>query len=388
MIIKYFTDNDLYKLTTMNAIQKLYPNARVRYSFINRGHTFFPDGFESTLRKEVDNVTGIALNKEEERFLKSRCYYFDPVFIDLLKGYRFDPGEVTIGVHDGRLSVEIEGLWYRTVLWEVPLLATISELYYRMAGDKAREVEERAARKALKLKGMKAEYSDFGTRRRFSFDVHDRVIKTLKTVSGKYFKGTSNVYLAMKHNLTPIGTHPHEWFMFHASQYGYRSANARALDAWVSVYKGELGIALSDTFTSDDFFKSFSRLHAKLFDGIRHDSGDPIVFIDKALKYYKDNCIDPVTKTIVFSNALNPDSIRKIKKHANGRIHDVYGIGTYLTNDVGAKPLDIVIKMIAAKPDSKNRYQPVIKLSDDAGKQTGPPDEIKICRKLLDLDGS
>jgi len=385
MILKFFTDNDLYKFTTMNAIQKLYPKAMVRYSFMNRGITLFPDGFEDKLRKEVNSFTKLALSKEEEKFLISRCYYFDPVFIDLLKGYRYDPEEVTIEMNEGKLTVEIEGLWYRTVLWEVPLLALISELYFSMTGAKPQEVEERAAEKALRLKGLNAEYSDFGTRRRFSSDVHDRVIKTLKMNSGGFFKGTSNVFLAMKHNLTPIGTHPHEWFMFHAAHYGYRFANARALDAWVTVYKGDLGIALSDTYTSDNFFRNFSVLHAKLFDGIRQDSGDPLIFIDNALKYYKDNYIDPAIKTIVFSDALNPDLVQKIKNHVNGRIHDVYGIGTYLSNDVGVKPLNIVIKITGVKSGATDNYHPAVKLSDDPGKNTGDPEEIELCRKILGI---
>jgi len=385
MILKYFTDNDLYKFTAMNAIQKLYPRAMVRYSFINRGQTPFPEGFAEELRKEVESFSELTLRKDEEQFLKTRCYYFDPVFIDLLKGYRYNPDEVRIEQKEGALSIEIEGYWYRTVLWEVPLLATVSELYYLMKGEKPRGVEELAVRKALRLKEMQAEYSDFGTRRRFSFDVHDRVIKTLKENSGEFFKGTSNVYFAMKHKLTPIGTHPHEWFMFHASHYGYRSANARALDAWVEVYKGDLGIALSDTYTSDNFFDNFSVLQAKLFDGIRQDSGDPLLFTDKALKYYKSKGIDPAAKTIVFSDALNPDLIRKIKKYVNGRIHDVYGIGTYLTNDAGHVPLNIVIKISHARLKSTDNYHPAVKLSDDTGKYTGDPDEIKLCKRILNL---
>jgi nicotinate phosphoribosyltransferase len=385
MILTHFTDNDLYKFTTMNAIQKSYPEAKVRYSFIDRGQTKFPDGFASELRKEVDRFADIALNKEEEKFLMSRCYYFDSVFIDLLKGYRFNPDEVKIEQQGSNLKIGIEGLWYRTVLWEVPLLALISQLFFIMSGDKPTDTEERAAEKAVRLAEMQAEYSDFGTRRRFSFDVHDRVIKTLKENSGDFFKGTSNVFLAMKHNIIPIGTHPHEWFMFHACRYGYRSANTRALDNWVNIYEGDLGIALSDTFTTENFFNSFSLLHAKLFDGVRHDSGDPLEFTDKVMAFYKKRRIDPSTKTIVFSDALNLDKIEKIRQHARGRIHDVYGIGTYLTNDVGVDPLNIVIKITDAKPFKSGDFHPVIKLSDDKGKETGDPDEIKLCRAVLNL---
>ena len=232
---------------------------------------------------------------------------------------------------------------------------------------------------------MKAEYSDFGTRRRYSFDVHDRVIKTLKDKSPEQFRGTSNVFLAMKHNLTPIGTHPHEWFMFHASSFGYRSANIKALDAWVEVYKGDLGIALSDTYTSDNFFKNFTTLHAKLFDGIRQDSGDPLVFADKAIEFYKGKRIDPATKTIVFSDALDIERILRIKEYLKGRVHDVYGIGTYLTNDVGVQPLNIVIKITGSKPGESGNFHPVVKLSDDFEKNTGDPEEIRLCKRILDL---
>jgi len=385
MILNYFTDNDLYKFTTMNAVQKLYPEAVVKYRFIDRGKTVFPERFAEILRKEVEGFSKFALSSDEEIFLKSRCYYFDPVFIDLLKGYRYDPDEVKIEQRDGNLNIEVEGLWYRTVLWEVPLLALISELFYSMTGIQPREIEVRAARKAKKMNEMKAEYSDFGTRRRFSFNVHDKVIKTLKENSGLSFRGTSNVYFAMKHDLTPIGTHPHEWFMFHASRYGYRSANVRALDAWVKVYKGDLGIALSDTFTSYNFFESFSTLQAKLFDGIRQDSGDPLTFTDKAVQFYKRNRIDPVTKTIVFSDALNMNRVQTIKSYVNGRIHDVYGIGTYLTNDVGVKPLNIVIKLMYSKLKNNDSYHPAIKLSDDTGKYTGDPEEIELCKTILNI---
>jgi nicotinate phosphoribosyltransferase len=386
MIINHFTDNDLYKFTTMNAIQKLYPEAIVRYSFINRGQTLFPEYFGRELRKEVDRFSDLSLTREEEQFLNSRCYYFDPVFIDLLKGFRFNPDEVMIRHSNGQLSVEVEGLWYRTVLWEVPLLALISELYFKSAGNLPVDVEERAVRKGLKLNILNAEYSDFGTRRRFSFDVQDRVVRTLKETSKALFNGTSNLYLAMKHNLTPIGTHPHEWFMYHASRYGYRSANARALDSWVEVYRGDLGIALSDTYTSENFFSSFSTLHAKLFDGVRHDSGDPLAFIDKTVEFYKSKRINPATKTIVFSDALDFEKIAVIKKYAANRIHDVYGIGTNLTNDVGAMPLNIVIKITGAKDTKMSQFSHVIKLSDDHGKYTGDPEEIRLCKGILQLD--
>jgi nicotinate phosphoribosyltransferase len=385
MILKHFTDNDLYKFTTMNAIQKLYPTAMVKYSFINRGNAIFPEGFGERLLKEVESMAGLSLSREEEIFINQKCYYFDPVFVDLLKGYRYEPSEVTITQDGGDLDISIEGLWYRTVLWEVPILSLVSELFYVVNDIKPEKVEERALEKAAGIKELEAEYSDFGTRRRFSFDVHDRVIKTLKEYSGEWFKGTSNLYLAMKHNLYPIGTHPHEWFMFHGAEFGYRSANEKSLDAWVDVYKGSLGTALSDTFTTDNFFSSYSSLHAKLFDGLRHDSGDPLLFTDRAVEFYIKNRIDPKSKTIVFSDGLNIDKVKKIREHVNGRIHDVYGIGTYLSNDTGVKPMNIVMKLNGSKIRKGDDYHPAIKLSDDPGKYVGDPDEIDLCKRILKL---
>jgi len=383
MIIRNFTDNDLYKFTTMNAIQKKFPTAEVIYKFINRGKTIFPAGFAEALREEVNAMQTLCLSDEAEMFMRNKCYYFDPVFIDLLKGFRFNPEEVRIKQTDGILDVNIEGLWYRTVLWEVPLMAIISELYFKMTDQKPKEVETRAIEKARNLVAIDAHISEFGTRRRFSFDVQNRVVEILKAEMGNKLEGTSNLYLAMKHNLTPIGTHPHEWFMFHGAHYGYRMANAIGMENWVDVYQGSLGIALTDTYTTDNFFKSFNTKYAKLFDGVRWDSGDPLEFTDKALKHYTDHRIDPKIKTIVYSDSLDLEKVKEIKAYVNGRIRDTYGIGTYLTNDVGVKPLNMVIKLIAAKPKTNMDYVPTVKLSDIEGKHTGDCKEIELCLQMI-----
>lgn len=383
MIIKDFIDNDLYKFTTMNAIQKKFPRAEVKYKFINRGKTQFPEGFDKALREEINSMRNLTLSDDAEDFLRKRCYFFESVFIDLLKGYRFNPNEVHIKQTNGDLEVEFEGLWYRTVLWEVPVMAIISELYFKMTGQKPDNFEPRAINKAKTFAEIGAELSEFGTRRRFSFDVQDKIVGILKEHTGRYLNGTSNVYLAMKYNLAPMGTHPHEWFMYHGAHYGYRMANAIALENWVTVYQGSLGIALTDTYTTDNFFKSFNLKYTKLFDGVRWDSGDPMEFTDKALKHYTSNRIDSRSKTIVYSDALDIEKVKTIKKYVDGRIHDVYGIGTYLTNDVGVKPLNMVIKLTDAKPEGYDEYIPVIKLSDVQGKHTGGEDEIEICLKSM-----
>ncbi len=379
MIIKYFTDNDLYKFTTMNAIQKKFPTAKVKYKFINRAGTLFPDGFADALRKEIDDMASLYLTKEEEQFIKQKCYYFDPVFIDLLKGYRYNPEEVKITQTGGNLEVEIEGYWYRTVLWEVPVMAIISELFFKLTKQKADDYVTRAIEKAKGFKEIDAVVSEFGTRRRYSFDVQDKIVEILINNMGKNLSGTSNVYLAKKYNLVPIGTHPHEWFMYHGAHYGYRAANSIALENWAEVYQGSLGIALTDTYTTENFLKNFNAKLSKLFDGVRWDSGDPIEFTDKILDHYKSNRIDAQSKTIVYSDALDLQKVKDIKKYVNGRIRDYYGIGTYLTNDVGVKPLNMVIKLMDVKPEGFDKFLPTIKLSDVDGKHSGDKEEIDRC---------
>lgn len=383
MIISDLLDNDLYKFTTMNAIQKKFPNAEVIYKFINRGKTPFPQGFAEELRKEVDAMASLSLSLEGEEFLRRKCYFFEPVFIDLLKGYRFNPNEVTITQTGTNLEVTIQGLWYRTVLWEVPVMAIISELYFRMTGQQTDDYKPRIVAKAREFVKLGVEVSEFGTRRRFSFDVQDTLVGLLKEHMGKKLPGTSNVYLAMKHDITPLGTHPHEWFMYHAAHYGYRMANAIGLESWVDVYQGNLGIALTDTYTSDNFFQSFSTKYSKLFDGVRWDSGNPFEFTDKVIAHYVKNRIDPKTKTIVFSDGLDMEKVKEIKAYVQGRIHDAYGIGTYLSNDVGVKPLNMVIKLAAAKPAGWTSFIPTVKLSDVEGKHTGTPEEIELCLRTI-----
>lgn len=193
------------------------------------------------------------------------------------------------------------------------------------------------------------------------------------------------VYLSMKYDLTPMGTHPHEWFMYHGAHYGYRAANALALANWVEVYDGNLGIALTDTYTTDNFFSSFDTKYAKLFDGLRWDSGDPFEFTEKALQHYRERKIESQTKVIVYSDALDMQGVEKIKSFVHGRIHDVYGIGTYLTNDVGVQPLNMVIKLFECRPKGSKVFIPAVKLSDVEGKHTGAPEEIALCRKLLQV---
>jgi nicotinate phosphoribosyltransferase len=386
-MIQSILDNDLYKFSMQNAVVKLFPRAKARYQFINRGNTHFPDGFSEILRREIANLSQLALTSKEKEYLKNRCFYFDPTYFDFLMGFRYDPSEVGVIQKGGELQVFIEGYWYRTILWEVPLMALISELYFKMTGQAVfpeSKIIDIAKEKAARFNMLGVTVADFGTRRRYSFENHERIINALKTYGRPSFVGTSNVYFAMKYDIIAIGTHAHEWFMFHGAKYGYKMANQLALDNWVEVYRGDLGIALSDTFTTEVFFRAFDTKLAKLFDGVRQDSGDPVAFAEKTIEHYKKLRIDPMSKTIIFSDGLNPAVVEEIAKFCRNKIKMSFGIGTNLTNDVGVKPLNIVIKMIEAKSDNED-WQPTIKLSDVPGKYTGDEKTIQLCKGILNL---
>ncbi len=387
MIIHSIIDNDLYKFTMQHAVMELYPYAKVKYQFINRGKTKFPSGFAKLLRKHIDQLADLKLTPDEKEFFQQKCYYLPPTYFDYLAGYRYDPSEVKVWQDGGDLFVEIEGYWYRTILWEVPLMALISELYFKQINAQTwhvEKIEQVVKQKADFYNNLGIRYADFGTRRRYSLENHDRVVRILSTYGKPAFVGTSNVYLAFKYNLTPIGTQAHEWFMFHAAKYGFNMANEIALENWAAIFNGSLGIALADTFTSKVFFRAFNMKLAKLFDGVRQDSGDPIKFTKMAIEHYQKLRINPLTKTIIFSDSLNPERVKEIVEYARGKIGISFGIGTNLTNDVGVEPLNIVIKMIAAKPKDRGWIN-TVKLSDDRGKYTGDPKMIEIAKVILDV---
>lgn len=389
MIIDSILDNDLYKFTMQHAVIKLFPRAKAQFSFVNRGKTAFPDGFAAAVQTEIDAMANLKLSKKEKLFLEEACYYLPPTYLDFLQGYRFSPSEVLVTQHGGELSIEIEGYWYRAILWEVPLMAIISELYFKLTKQEPNKLEWRVnqtVEKAKQYKALGISFADFGTRRRFSKENHALVIETLKAHSGMSFIGTSNVHFAHLYDIKPIGTHAHEWFMFHAAKYGYKLANQLALDNWVDVYRGDLGIALSDTFTSDVFFQSFDTKLAKLFDGVRQDSGDPLVFADKTIAHYRKLHIDPKAKTIIFSDNLKPETVAEITEYCKDKIRISFGIGTNLTNDVGVAPLNMVIKLTAARPEDYDHWIGTVKLSDSKGKYTGSEAAVELCQRTLCLD--
>lgn len=388
-IITHFTDDDLYKFTMCCAVIDNYPRAHVKYSFVDRDKTVYPDGFAEALREQVMMLEELVITDEEIAFMRSKCYYIPDWFYTYLKGYRYHHEWVEIWQdEENHLHIEFEGNWSDTILLEVKVLAIVSELYYVMT----RQTElldyehyyEKAYRKAERLLEAGCVYSDFGTRRRASLQAEDIVVRAMrdcyrsKTWPGK-FVGTSNVYLAMKHDVLPVGTMAHEFVCAIGGMYGPQMANHIAMNNWRSTFRGALGTYLYDTFGWEIFSKNFSEDFANLFKGLRVDSGDNYEQLQKIAAKYRSLGIDSCAKQVIFSNALHTDDAIEIQKFAREFCQPSFGIGTHFTNDFeGVKPMNIVIKLVGAKiTESWDFYNDTCKLSEDKGKYTGKPEVIK-----------
>lgn len=387
-IINSLLDTDLYKFTTAHAYCQLFPHAEGQFKFIDRDNRRYPEGFEVDLQNEINAMANIALTNEEALFIKKRMPYIPPTYVDFLKGYRFDPNEVKIIMDDERhLSIEATGPLYRVTLWETPILAIVSELFYNKIGAKADwEYLERVTREKGKLyRDNGITFSLFGMRRRFSYDVEDRVTRILKQDAAEALYGTSNMHFAHKYDLAVSGTHPHEWIQFHGAVYGYKMANYMSMEDWIRVYDGDLGTVLTDTYTTDVFFRNFSKKHAMLYSSLRQDSGDPLKFIEQTLNRYSELRVDSSGKYIIFSDGLDAEKVLKIAEACKGRIRCTFGIGTNLTNDThcGYPPSNIVMKLWKCRMTPKEAWLPCIKLSDAQGKHTGEPDEIDLAIRTL-----
>lgn len=389
-IIKSVLDTDLYKLTTSYAYFHLFPHAMGTFRFIDRDDRSYPEGFETKLQEEIEAMAQLSLSEDEARFVYQQMPYIPPTYIDFLRGFRFNPKEVIVErTREGKLSIEATGALYRITLWETPILALVSELYYRAMGAEYDEVyvREVTEEKASAFLEHDLSVSLFGMRRRFSYEVEDLVTRVLKEKAQQAFYGTSNVHFAHKYGLKVSGTHPHEWIQFHAAVYGYKMANYMSMEDWIEVYDGDLGTVLTDTYTTGVFLRNFSKKHAHLYSSLRHDSGDPFSFIDKVIQRYKELRVDPQTKFLIFSDSLNVDKAIEIKKACEGKISCSFGIGTHLTNDThsGFAPCNIVMKLWRCKMTPKERWINCVKLSDDIGKSTGDPEEIKLAKQTLGL---
>lgn len=382
-------DTDLYKFSVSWAYMKLYPEAEAKFTFIDRSGEVYDNDFLRDLKLEIGRLGTLNLREDEFNWAVKKIKYIPECYWEWLRGFRFNPKLVTPWLDpDGHLHFTVCDKAYRSTLYEVPLLAIVSELRNKTLGYNASsDLMIRLLEDKINYANQNGLYfSEFGTRRRYSASIHDDIVKVLKEKCPIYCTGTSNVYFAYEYNMTPQGTFPHEWIMFHGAIGGYKKANQRALEAWQSVYHGDLGIALIDTYTTDVFLKEFSMELALLFRGVRQDSGDEIEIGNKIIDRYMELGIDPTSKTIVFSNALDFKKYHKIHRYFNGQVIVRAGIGTNLTCDTGIegyKPANIVMKATKVRMSPRESWQETLKISDDLGKHMGPDEEYGIaCQQL------
>ena len=385
-------DTDLYKFSTSNAYFQLYPLAEGTFKFNDRAAEVYDDAFLADLKAELQNLGRLALTDEEYKYVVSHIKYIPHNYWEWLRGFRFRPDRIDARLdEDGHLQIEVTDYLYRVTLYEVPILAIVAELRNRRRGVKA-DIGKAVAILDEKIAFANANelpFSEFGTRRRFSSELHEAVVAELKAKCPKYCAGTSNVYFAMKYGMTPIGTFPHEWVMFHSGVFGYKRANYFSLEDWISVYDGALGTALIDTFTTKSFLRTLTRKQAKLLDGFRQDSGDERVVGDAIIARLEEFGIDPRTKMLVVSNALDFQKYKKVMDYFRGRIKVSAGIGTNLTCDPGIegyKAANIVMKLSRCRMSGKDPWEKVIKISDDHGKHMGDSREFEIAISELHLE--
>ncbi len=375
---------DLYKLTMGQGVFHHYSDIGASYEFINRGKHKYPEGFGEKLKNQVEMMSDLQLSASDREFLEKRCPYFNKDYLDFLSSYRFNPQEVSIKQNGGDLNIDIRGLWVRTIYWEVPLLALICELYYKETNQYPdSDYILRAKQKGEMLRYAKALLLEFGTRRAFSHQVHRDVLEALIETAklpqdGGVLLGTSNVALAKEFDLNPSGTYAHEWVMGHAAMFGNLSANKKAMEVWAKEYLGfgggpafpKLGTTLMDTYTTESFLSGLAPELVKYFTFFRQDSGDPIEKGTKVIQRLKEIGIDPLTKGVAFTDGLNIPKAIEINRYFKNLTQRVFGIGTDLTNDVGVRPKNIVIKAYSfILPDGQEVQ--VCKLSDDRGKESG-----------------
>ncbi|MBQ9532944.1 MAG: nicotinate phosphoribosyltransferase [Prevotella sp.] len=390
-IITHLTDNDAYTFSCQYYVLQTYPRAEVEYTFFDRNHTRYPEGFAALLQEQVDGMKDVVITEEEIAFMERKMYYLPLWYFTFLRGYRFNPAEVTIHQDaEGYLSISVQGKWHSAIMWEMPILSTVSELMHELRGDLARydaDLErQRAADKTRQILQGGLVLGDMGTRRRLSFDHQDMVIRTMKDVSlqtqapGR-FTGTSNVWFAMKYDLTPIGTMSHQLISFEENVSGIFECNFNVMKKFSDVYDGDNGIYLYDCFGDRVFFSNLSKRMAMMFSGLRVDSGQEEEQTERIIEKYKSLGINPQSKQVVYSNGLNIDRAIEIHRYVDGRVQDSYGMGTFLTCDVtGCEPMNIVVKLTRGRITERREWHDCVKLSCDKGKTLGNPEK---CAYLL-----
>ena len=366
MVIKSLLDTDLYKFTMMQVVLHHFPAAQVEYRYKCRTQGVNLRPYLDEIRQEIHGLCRLRFEPSELDYLKS-LRFIKSDFIDFLGLFHLPEKciEVSEGELPGEIAISVKGSWLHTILFEIPVLAIVNEVYFRNV---CQDPDWAEGRKRLQTK-MKlvldatdlAEFrvAEYGTRRRFSHVWHEEVVTTMKAQMGEHFAGTSNVWFAMKHGVLPLGTMAHEYLQAcQALGPRLRETQVFAFETWAKEYRGDLGIALSDVYGLEAFLRDFDMYFCKLFDGARHDSGDPFDWGERMIAHYSANRVDARTKTLIFSDALTfPRAIELTRRFA-GRCRTAFGIGTNLTNDLGHEPLQIVMKMIRCNG------QPVAKVSD------------------------
>lgn len=372
-VVQSLLETDLYKFTMWQALLHSHPNAQTEYAFVCRNTPLFPLAeLKEEVEREIAHLCALRFQEDELAYLRS-LRFMKSDFVDFLAIFHFQRKFISVTVEGEQLVIRACGPQVHVMGFEIFVLFIVNQLYFRRFPQQAclEEGRRRLQAKIALLQDFHAqetcrhpfEFFDFGVRRRFSAEWQEEVVATLAREVPLYFKGTSNVYLAKKFNLVPIGTMAHEYLQsFQSFGVRLRDFQKAALEAWVQEYRGDLGVALTDVVGMDAFLSDFDLYFAKLFDGLRHDSGDPIVWGEKALTHYAKLRIDSNTKRLVFSDGLDLPTAFSLYRHFADRVMTGFGIGTNLSNDCGPKPLNIVMKLVACNG------QPVAKLSDANGK--------------------
>jgi len=372
-VIHSLLDTDLYKFTMWQALLHGHPQTQSEYRFVCRNQSAYPlTELLAEVNAELDHLCTLRFAPDELAYVGG-LRYIKSDFIDFLRIFQFQRNFIEASAEDGQLHIVARGPQVHVMGFEIFVLAIVNELYFRRF-DPAAALAEGRRRLAAKVQTLKDlaqqatlrhpfELFDFGLRRRYSGAWQREVVQAFAQETPQWFKGTSNVLLARDLNLVPIGTMAHEYLQtYQALGVRLRDFQNTALEEWVQEYRGDLGIALTDTVGMDAFLADFDLYFAKLFDGLRHDSGDPVAWGEKALAHYARLRIDAHTKRLVFSDGLNLERALMLYRHFGDRTQLGFGIGTHLTNDMGQTPLNIVMKLTRANG------QPVAKLSDTPGK--------------------
>ncbi|MEW5882073.1 MAG: nicotinate phosphoribosyltransferase [Pseudomonadota bacterium] len=371
MIITSLLDTDLYKFTMMQVVLHHFPGAQVEYRFNCRNKGVDLSPYIDEIREEVAWLCTLRFRERELDYLRG-LRFIKSDFVDFLGLFQLNTKYITIErseKENGGIEIVVKGPWLHTILFEIPVLAIVNEIYFHNTqpipdyAEGRRRLREKIAlvRDDPEMEGV--HIADYGTRRRFSRLWHEEVLLTLKDELKDKFAGTSNVMYAAKHNLTPLGTMAHEYLQAcQALGPRLRDSQVFGFETWAREYRGDLGIALSDVYGMDAFLRDFDMYFCKLFDGARHDSGDPVQWGERLIAHYEKNRVDPKTKTLVFSDSLTFPKVVELYKRFKDRARVAFGVGTNLTNDLGYTPLQIVIKMVRCNG------QPVAKLTDSPEK--------------------